>query len=254
MRPGDRAARSRGPAGLGSWGTRVLRGAQQGHPGLSRAPLALGPVSLRVRPLIGTRGWSLVSWGPVAGRGGGETGRTVFPQPRKRDAPARNYPSCARPPPPAGRRPGKHQRCSPTKQFCGPDLKSCDVEIEISHSEGPQWPPRSAGGFRVRPPVSHGERWRPDLAPAAARAPEALRSKRLLGLCVPPPGTESTVLSRGARPAHLVSTSAECNLLPQTDVCARGGRGGTEHWLEVAGRSFMRFSFCGMWGVEWPET
>lgn len=130
--------------------------------------------------------------------------------------------------PPPKRRPGKHQRCSHMKHFFRPDTERSDVEIEISHSEGPKWLQRSAGGFRVRPLVSHGERCRPKLASADTRASEVLCAKGVCLTSVPPhPSTHSTSLSRGARPTHLVNTSAECNLLSQTDVCVccRRGRG-----------------------------
>lgn len=80
-----------------------------------------------------------------------------------------------------------HQHCSHMQQRFGPDTQSSDVEIEISHSEGPKWPQRSAGSPRVRPVVSHGERCRPELTSAAACASEALCAKKGARHLCPPP-------------------------------------------------------------------
>lgn len=73
------------------------------------------------------------------------------------------------------------------------------------------------------------------------RGPRATKFARHLGSpCAPPNGTHSAISSRGARPTHLANASAACN---PTDV---PGGGGAERGLEVAGRFFMRFSFCGL--------
>ena len=88
------------------------------------------------------------------------------------------------------RRPGKHQCRSRMKRSFGPDPQNSDVEIEISHSEGPKWLQRSAGGSPVHPPVSRGERCRPELTSADTRASEVLCAEKVCLTSVshhPPP-------------------------------------------------------------------
>ena len=140
-------------------------------------------------------------------------------------APGRDYPS----PPPAGlppqRRPGMRQRCSHMEHFFRPDTQSSDVEIGISHSEGPAWPRRSAGGSRVHPLASPGGRCRPESASAHARASRAPCAAQV---CSP---------SARPTPAHTQRLSAQGHVPPSgecisgmqsafTNRCPRGRGGG----------------------------
>lgn len=102
-----------------------------------------------------------------------------------------------------------------------------------------------AGAAPRPPPVRHGAGGHAASVDVrrrvCVRGPRATKFARHLGSpCAPPNGTHSAVSSRGARPTHLANASAACN---PTDV---PGGGGAERGLEVAGRFFMRFSFCGL--------
>lgn len=123
-------------------------------------------------------------------------------------------------------------------------MQGSDVEIGISHSAGPRWPRRPGRPPRP-PPVRHGAGGHAASVDVrrrvCVRGPRATKFARHLGSpCAPPNGTHSAISSRGARPTHLANASAACN---PTDV---PGGGGAERGLEVAGRFFMRFSFCGL--------
>lgn len=102
-----------------------------------------------------------------------------------------------------------------------------------------------AGAAPRPPPVRHGAGGHAASVDVrrrvCVRGPRATKFARHLGSpCAPPNGTHSAISSRGARPTHLANASAACN---PTDV---PGGGGAERGLEVAGRFFMRFSFCGL--------
>lgn len=139
-----------------------------------------------------------------------------------------------------------HQHCSHMQQRFGPDTQSSDVEIEISHSEGPKWPQRSAGSPRVRPVVSHGERCRPELTSAAACASEALCAKKGARHLCPPPPPEHTLDKSKPRGTshHLVDASAECNPLSQTDVPGWGW--GCQTLVRSCRKVLYEVVFCGM--------
>lgn len=102
-----------------------------------------------------------------------------------------------------------------------------------------------AGAAPRPPPVRHGAGGHAASVDVrrrvCVRGPRATKfARHLCSPCAPPNGTHSAISSRGARPTHLANASAACN---PTDVPGGGGAG---RGLEVAGRFFMRFSFCGL--------
>lgn len=122
-------------------------------------------------------------------------------------------------------------------------MQSSDVEIGISHSAGPRWPRRPGRPPVPRRCVTGREGMPPAWTSADVCASEVRVRQSLLDIWAPPAppnGTHSAISSRGARPTHLANASAACN---PTDVPGGGGAG---RGLEVAGRFFMRFSFCGL--------